>query len=72
MAATSSFDEMWGTDETLREPYRKFNSWFAEEDPSRLRAKQRDAEELFRLTGITFNVYGKAEAEERRREQPPF
>ena len=65
MTSSSCFDEMWGTDETLREPYRKFNSWFAEEDPSRLRAKQRDAEELFRLTGITFNVYGKAEAEER-------
>ncbi len=59
------FDEMWGTGETLREPYRKFHDWFSAEDPARLRAKQREAEELFRLTGITFNVYGRAEAEER-------
>jgi uncharacterized circularly permuted ATP-grasp superfamily protein len=42
-----------------------FKEWFDGEDPSRLRAKQREAEELFRLTGITFNVYGRAEAEER-------
>ncbi|MDA7425620.1 circularly permuted type 2 ATP-grasp protein [Thalassococcus lentus] len=59
------FDEMWGTEDSLREPYRKFQTWFDSEDPARLRKKQRDAEELFRLTGITFNVYGKAEAEER-------
>lgn len=59
------FDEMWGRDETLREPYQKFHQWFDQEDAKRLRAKQRDAEDLFRLTGITFNVYGKAEAEER-------
>ncbi len=65
MSASKHFDEMWGTDETLREPYRAFNAWFDQEDPARLRAKQRDAEDLFRLTGITFNVYGKAEAEER-------
>jgi uncharacterized circularly permuted ATP-grasp superfamily protein len=59
------FDEMWGQDEILREPYQGFHDWFAEEDISRLRAKQREAEEIFRLTGITFNVYGRAEAEER-------
>lgn len=59
------FDEMWGRAETLRPPYSMFKEWFDGEDPSRLRAKQREAEELFRLTGITFNVYGRAEAEER-------
>ncbi len=65
MSETQYFDEMWGQDETLRIPYQGFNNWFSEEDPARLRAKQREAEELFRLTGITFNVYGRAEAEER-------
>ena len=55
---------MWGVNDALREPYHQFNAWFESEDPARLRKKQRDAEELFRLTGITFNVYGKAEAEE--------
>lgn len=65
MNVDAIFDEMLGPDETVRGPYQKFNQWFAGEDPKRLRAKQREAEELFRLTGITFNVYGRAEAEER-------
>ncbi|KZY35052.1 hypothetical protein A3731_18030 [Roseovarius sp. HI0049] len=59
------FDEMWGTSDSLRPPYSDFKSWYDGEEPKRLRAKQREAEELFRLTGITFNVYGRAEAEER-------
>ncbi|PKQ11385.1 MAG: hypothetical protein CVT70_14405 [Alphaproteobacteria bacterium HGW-Alphaproteobacteria-1] len=65
MSETEIFDEMWGTDARLRAPYSGFHDWLECEDPKRLRAKQREAEELFRLTGITFNVYGKAEAEER-------
>ncbi|MDB6179124.1 circularly permuted type 2 ATP-grasp protein [Paracoccus sp. Z330] len=60
-----NFDEMWGGDDRIRRPYQKFHDWFDTEEPARLRAKQREAEELFRLTGITFNVYGRAEAEER-------
>lgn len=56
---------MWGHDAQLREPYKNFNAWFDQEDPKRLRAKNREAEDLFRLTGITFNVYGRSEAEER-------
>jgi uncharacterized circularly permuted ATP-grasp superfamily protein len=59
------FDEMWGSDGTLRAPYAGVREWLESETPARLRAKSREAEELFRLTGITFNVYGRAEAEER-------
>ncbi len=62
---TGIFDEMWGREGALRAPYANFQGWLEGEDPKRLRAKQREAEELFRLTGITFNVYGRAEAEER-------
>ncbi|TCM81477.1 circularly permuted type 2 ATP-grasp protein [Rhodovulum steppense] len=65
MSETPIFDEMWGRDADLRAPYRRFQNWFEGEDIARLRAKQREAEEVFRLTGITFNVYGRAEAEER-------
>ncbi|MFN3210883.1 MAG: circularly permuted type 2 ATP-grasp protein [Roseovarius sp.] len=65
MSSDPFFDEMWGTSQTLRDPYATFHQWFDAEDPARLRAKQREAEDLFRLTGITFNVYGRAEAEER-------
>ncbi|MEL7166520.1 MAG: circularly permuted type 2 ATP-grasp protein [Pseudomonadota bacterium] len=59
------FDEMWGRAQGLRTPYQELGNWFDGEDPARLRAKKREAEELFRLTGITFNVYGRDEAEER-------
>jgi uncharacterized circularly permuted ATP-grasp superfamily protein len=65
MKTPPTFDEMWGSNETLRAPYETFQSWFEGEDLARLRAKQREAEEVFRLTGITFNVYGRSEAEER-------
>ncbi|MEM7073520.1 MAG: circularly permuted type 2 ATP-grasp protein [Pseudomonadota bacterium] len=65
MAQKSFFDEMLGHDDALRRPYAAFHKWFEQEDPARLRAKQREAEEVFRLTGITFNVYGSEDAEER-------
>ncbi|MBV7379753.1 circularly permuted type 2 ATP-grasp protein [Maritimibacter dapengensis] len=65
MSEGSIFDEMWGQDQALRDPYSEFQTWFEEQDPKRLRVKQREADELFRLTGITFNVYGRQEAEER-------
>jgi uncharacterized circularly permuted ATP-grasp superfamily protein len=51
--------------EGLRPPYTDFDQWLKAEDPARLRRKQLEAEEIFRLTGITFNVYGRAEAAER-------
>ncbi len=59
------FDEMFGRGEHPRRPYQDFHQWFDAEDPSRLRKKAQQAEELFRLTGITFNVYGREEAGER-------
>ncbi|MCE8468621.1 circularly permuted type 2 ATP-grasp protein, partial [Rhodovulum sulfidophilum] len=65
MNESQTFDEMWGREQVLRSPYERFHEWFEGEDIARLRAKQREAEEVFRLTGITFNVYGRAEAEER-------
>lgn len=65
MAHEAAFDEMWGANQQLRAPYEAFNHWFEGEDPKRIRAKQQEAEKLFRLTGITFNVYGRDEAEER-------
>ena len=59
------FDEMHQADGSLRDAYQEIGRWIGEEDVARLRAKQREAEEVFRLTGITFNVYGQADAEER-------
>jgi len=65
MASGENFDEMWGRDGQLRAPFDGYKSWLDGEDPKELKAKQREADELFRLTGITFNVYGRSEAEER-------
>ena len=60
-----NFDEMSDADGAPRPPYAALARWFEGEDPARLRQKAREADELFRLMGITFNVYGSTEAGER-------
>jgi uncharacterized circularly permuted ATP-grasp superfamily protein len=59
------FNEMDGGGEKPRTPYSRYCDWFSEEPPERLRRKAREAETFFRRTGITFNVYGAADADER-------
>ena len=58
------FDEMRG-DGNLRTQYQTYENWFAKQDNARLSKKADEAEAFFRRTGITFNVYGQADAEER-------
>jgi len=60
----SFFDEMASTD-GARQPYTAYDTWFQSQDTERLHTKAQEAEAFFRRTGITFNVYGKADAEER-------
>ncbi len=59
------FDEMTGTGNSPLPSYQAYRTWFDGENLSDLRRKSRDAEDFFRRTGITFNVYGDQEAEER-------
>ena len=59
------FDEMYGSGDASREPYREYAGWFDRQDAGRLRQKSKEAEVFFRRTGITFNVYGQQEANER-------
>jgi uncharacterized circularly permuted ATP-grasp superfamily protein len=59
------FDEMQDDQGGVRAPYEDFSRWMTGENAARLHRKQQEAEEIFRLTGITFNVYGRAEAAER-------
>ncbi|MGB3455337.1 MAG: circularly permuted type 2 ATP-grasp protein [Litorimonas sp.] len=59
------FDEMLHADGTPRDPYRTFHEMIDAADTERLLRKSADAETLFRRTGITFNVYGEADADER-------
>ncbi len=59
------FDEMLLGGEGVRAPYAEYQEWFSHEDVSRLSRKSKEAEAFFRRTGITFNVYGQAAAQER-------
>ena len=56
---------MMQSEEAPRAPYSDYFEWYRQQDPARLLAKSRDAEAIFRKTGITFAVYGKDEAAER-------
>jgi|TARA_R110002051_G_scaffold4828_3_gene26659 uncharacterized circularly permuted ATP-grasp superfamily protein len=59
------FDEMYGAGDASRGPYADYAGWFDRQDAARLRQKSKEAEVFFRRTGITFNVYGQQEANER-------
>lgn len=56
---------MLETEKSVREPYAAYGDWLDREDPARIHRKAAQAEAFFRRTGITFNVYGKEEADER-------
>ncbi len=61
----AKFDEMHHSDGSVRDAYSGYQGWFDEQDSDFLRRKHLEAEGNFRKTGITFNVYGEDEAEER-------
>jgi len=60
-----NFDEMHDADGVTRPAYNSYCSWFDGQSRDFLRRKNVEAEGSFRRTGITFNVYGQDEAEER-------
>ncbi len=60
-----AFDEMLNAGADPRPPYRSYHEWYAAQDPANLIAKSRDAENIFRKTGITFNVYGHEDQSEK-------
>ena len=64
-AATAAFDEMSGVDGTARAPYGELSRWLSEIPSEVLDYRRREAELLFRRIGITFSVYGDADAQER-------
>ncbi len=61
----ATFDEMLSGGDGVRPPYRRFRNWLDGQEPARLLKKARDAEAIFRRTGITFNVYGDEQSNER-------
>jgi uncharacterized circularly permuted ATP-grasp superfamily protein len=60
-----AFDEMTAADGTVRGAYAQLSGWLSEVPPDILDNRRREAELLFRRIGITFAVYGAAEAQER-------
>jgi len=62
---TTCFDEMKGHDGGVRPAYEELSRWLMEVPPDVLDYRRREAEMLFRRIGITFAVYGEADAQER-------
>ena len=56
---------MYAADGSVRPAYGNYCRWLDEQDEIWLKRKHSEAEAFFRRTGITFNVYGAEEAEER-------
>lgn len=63
--SAAPFDEMLAPDGGVRAAYRGYCEWYDAQDPAWLRRKGGEAESFFRSTGITFNVYGDDDGEER-------
>jgi uncharacterized circularly permuted ATP-grasp superfamily protein len=61
----AAFDEMTGAAGAIRPPYAEISSWLRDVAPEALDRRRREAEVVFRRMGITFAVYGEAEATER-------
>ena len=61
----AAFDEMTGLDGGVRPAYAELSKWLGEVAPDLLERRRREADILFRRIGITFAVYGEADAQER-------
>jgi len=62
---TIAFNEMKELDGRPRPAYAELSAWLAQVPPDVLEFRRQEAELLFRRIGITFAVYGEAEAQER-------
>ena len=63
--APFAFDEMHGDGSATRDPYARVAQWLAETSDDYLQTRRAQAELFFRRIGITFAVYGDADADER-------
>ena len=53
-----SFDEMHADGATVREHYRGYDRWLAQQPGDVMQSRREEAEVIFRRVGITFAVYG--------------
>lgn len=63
MPESRFYDEMYGAEGKLLPPYRDFEAWLAEQIPQTMADKRAEADLMFRRVGITFAVYGEADAD---------
>ena len=63
--STVAHDEMHDASGAVRPAYADYCSWLDTQNPGWLRQQSDEAEGLFRRTGITFNVYGDLDGQER-------
>lgn len=61
----SSYDEMLDADGNVRPAYAGYREWYEAQSPKWLQKQGKNAEDVFRRTGITFNVYGEDAGQER-------
>ncbi|NKI93670.1 circularly permuted type 2 ATP-grasp protein [Rhizobacter sp. SG703] len=54
----ASFDEMQASSTTVRDHYRVYDRWLAQQPGDVMRSRREEAEMIFRRVGITFAVYG--------------
>ncbi len=59
------FDEMFMASGKIRRPYSGYHHWLQDQHTQRLQQKSSEADALFRSVGVTFNVYGNKDADER-------
>ncbi|NOW47624.1 putative circularly permuted ATP-grasp superfamily protein [Novosphingobium sp. SG751A] len=61
----SSYDEMLDAEGNVRPAYAGYREWYQAQSPKWLEKQGKNAEDVFRRTGITFNVYGEDAGQER-------
>ncbi len=61
----TNFNEMFDRSSKPRQAYANYAKWLETENIRELKKKNKEAEAVFRRTGITFNVYGNIEKDEK-------
>ncbi|MCA6216195.1 circularly permuted type 2 ATP-grasp protein [Ideonella sp. B7] len=67
-----SFDEMHLNSATVREHYKTYDRWLAQQPRDVMKARREEAEMIFRRVGITFAVYGDKDGGEGTERLIPF
>ena len=63
--SSATYDEMHSAAGAVQAAYSGYHDWLSTQQPGWLRQQSEEAERFFRRTGITFNVYGEGDGEER-------